>query len=266
MAFLQKQIARSFPMFKTRLSVKPSVTLITTVFLASAFVTPLPAATDAPPDQLVTRNFRLDPDALYALSHVARPADDRDAKILRDDSSPNLTGALHDMLAAAGVNMPNALTGLAGPNQKAMFVTSDGVVMIRATRAELVKIQSILATFNPPPPQVVIETKFVEVPYTTPLPPLLARSSNFTNIAILTEKQFRERLRRYEETAGVDVVTIPSIATISGRQARIQTESTRPVLYQTPPTLPKDTSPDADPTPHNKGRLPFPPTFRGRSA
>lgn len=257
MAFSQQQIAS--------LSL-----LVITVVLAGTFlglaVPPVHAQTDdGAPDQLITRNFHLNSDALrYSISRAAVP-NHQEPQVLREDLNSTMAADLRAIFAAAGVDLANALTGLPGRNQKSMFLTREGLLIVKATPGDLAKIETIVAGFNTPP-QVVIATKFIEVPYAVPPPPFVARPADVTNVTILTEKQFREIIQRYEATAGVDVITAPSITTISGRQARVQTEQTTPILYQTPPGLPKDSSPDADPTPHNKGRLPFPPTFRGRSA
>lgn len=77
----------------------------------------------------------------------------------------------------------------------------------------------------------------------------------------------------YDEKSGALVVraTIADIKKIEpalqpmlasqmmGREARLRLQQTSPRPFQTPPLLPQDTQPNADPTPLNKGRLPFPP-------
>jgi hypothetical protein len=52
-----------------------------------------------------------------------------------------------------------------------------------------------------------------------------------------------------------------TIRIVTAAEARRRIENAPTSSRQIPPRLPKDTRPDADPTPHNAGRLPFPPTF-----
>jgi hypothetical protein len=111
-----------------------------------------------------------------------------------------------------------------------------------------------------PPPQVIIEARLAEIEsdqLAAQFKALLVDGKT----RILTEAQSRAAIQRLQASQGVDLLTMPSIQTISGRQARMSIERVTPPMFQTPPRLPKDTRPDADPTPRNKERLPFPPTF-----
>jgi type II secretory pathway component GspD/PulD (secretin) len=146
-----------------------------------------------------------------------------------------------------------------------------GELIVRASREDMDEIEKIIKSMRKGPPIVQIESKFVEVAIKElPIPyritprwgPAMARiSAKNLDVSVLTEKQFREVLTAFENAAGADVLTGPAVVTISGRKARLSVEETRSVIYQQSPTLPKDTSPDADPTPRNQGRLPFPPGF-----
>lgn len=74
-------------------------------------------------------------------------------------------------------------------------------------------------------------------------------STNRIFKGILTEPQFRIALRSLETAQGVDILTGPPVTTLSGRRARLSVEESPPPAWQTPPPQPRDTAPDADPTP-----------------
>jgi hypothetical protein len=112
------------------------------------------------------------------------------------------------------------------------------------------------------PSLVQIDTRVVEFKEIDRPSPLRPNADIATHVQVLTEKQFQRSLSELEKSKEAEMITVPSVTTMSGRQARVAIEETRKSqMYQDPPALPRDTSPDADPTPRNTGRLPFPPTF-----
>jgi len=160
--------------------------------------------------------------------------------------------------AAAGIDFPESPFAATLPTDKAMYLNQrTGELIVRATREDLEQIEKMIAPIQKPPPLVEIEVRFVEVP--EPPIPFRPLPRGFTNTSVYTEKEFHEAIRRYENARGIDMVTGPKVMTISGRQARVGVEQAKPWIYQDPPKLPQDTSPDADPTPRNKRRLPYPP-------
>ena len=211
-------------------------------------------------NELITRTFKVDVEA-FTPKYKARATGPRE-----DGVSSAVTQVLRRQFAAAGIEFPEnpfAVTTL--PTEKSMFLNErTGELTVRASREELDRIDNMIALMQKAPPMVQIEARFVEgsaVELPSPLRPV---SKPLTNVSVLTEKQFRGVLTMYENSRGVDVVTTPRIVTISGRQARLGAEPSNPskrAIYQDPPKLPRNTSPDADPTPRNLGRLPFPPGF-----
>ena len=195
-------------------------------------------------------------------SHAQLAADQLVTRTFKVHSGPRvLTAAdLHERFANAGIVFPaDPLLLPDAPNGNAMFLNERvGVLMVRTTVAEMEKVEALVGRLAPPP-IVQLEMKFIETKSTSsaPLP------NGSTNLMIYTEQQSRAALQRLVESAGVNVITAPSVTTISGRQARLRAEAARTLQYDTPPRLPRDTRPDADPTPYNKERLPFPATFAG---
>jgi type II secretory pathway component GspD/PulD (secretin) len=165
------------------------------------------------------------------------------------------------ILERAGVTLTGETLSPATENRKAYFYNArTGSLMVRATAAEMAKIESTLRAVTSAPPQVSLEMQYVESSRSD-IDLNFGKKGTGLGTAILTERQFRVAMQTLKDAEGVDVVTAPAITTISGRQARLRAEQPAPPPYQTPPRLPKDTRPGADPTPRNSGRLPFPPTF-----
>jgi hypothetical protein len=172
---------------------------------------------------------------------------------------------LHERFANLGIMFPSDPEAAA--EGRAMFLNErTGALTVRTTIAEMDKVEALVTAFGTPatPPIVQLEAKFIELRSLSVLAPLRPQPPAFTSVTIYTEQQSRAALKTFDESAGVNVITAPSVTTISGRQARLRIEESRTLQYDTPPRYPRDTRPDADPTPYNKGRLPFPPTFARR--
>jgi hypothetical protein len=205
--------------------------------------------------ELVTRTFKLD-------SAMVRDYVSRRTLGPFEGSPPLAQQWLQMRFARVGIEFPESPFAATLPTEKAMFLNErTGELVVRASREDLEQIERMVAMMQKAPPMVEIEVRFLEAPVIEPAIPFRRLPRGFTNTSVYTEKEFREAIRKFERTRGVDIVTGPRVITISGRQARLVAEESRPILYQDPPRLPRDTSPDADPTPRNKRRMPFPPGF-----
>jgi hypothetical protein len=207
---------------------------------------------------LTTRKFKLDMGALPQSKRPFTPGP------LHESNADSLVQQfLQARLASAGILFAESpINTRTLPNEKVMFLNErTGELFVRATLADLQEIEKIVAQMQMPLPTVELEARFVEVAVAETPIPFRPMQRGFTNVLVFTEKEFRDAIRRYENSRGVDILTAPKVATMSGRQARLAVEESRPTLYQDPPRLPRDTSPDADPTPRNQRRLPFPPGF-----
>lgn len=211
------------------------------------------------PEELVTRTFKLDARTIgrkfpFSTSKEA-------PKVLAEGTAAAFTANLREVFAAVGVIIENdPFSPQARVNENAMFFNDrTGELLIRATAKNFERIEPILTSLTPRPPQVAIETKYAETPAPSPY---VARPSLSPTLSILTEKEFRDRIQLLEQQTGTTLVVPPQVITLSGRQARLRVEdSKQPVNFQTPPRLPFDTAPDADPTPRNRRALPVPPTI-----
>jgi general secretion pathway protein D len=125
--------------------------------------------------QLVTRTYRVDPNALIQNPRAVHG----DATNTPPGPSSAATAvpfakALRDYFAAAGVDFGDGPVGSAatnapvggfqGPGGKALFFKErTGMLLVRATLADLDLIDQAIQVLNDAPPQVVIEAKFVEI-------------------------------------------------------------------------------------------------------
>jgi beta-lactamase regulating signal transducer with metallopeptidase domain len=115
-----------------------------------------PADSSREPTQLFTRTFKVEPRTLAAgLEAIAGPG------------RTNLTSAeqLRWLFAAAGLEFARTNAAPAdGPPAKALFYNDrNGLLLVRATAAELQTVEQLLQVLNTAPPQVTIEAKFVEL-------------------------------------------------------------------------------------------------------
>jgi hypothetical protein len=213
-------------------------------------------------DELVTRAFKLDVTNL-GTSLVLLHDNSTKVSTIKIDAHTNFQTQVRQFLAAGGIEFPSdpLSPSIALTDRSMFFNERTGELIVRASRDEVQEIKSMIGALINVPPLVEIRARFVEFrPVDLPVP-LRSNIQNVTNISVLTEKQFRVALDELENSSHADILTAPFVTAISGRQVRVAVEEVRPWIYQDPPALPRDTSPDADPTPRNKGRMPFPPTF-----
>ena len=207
---------------------------------------------------LVTRSFYVN---LDIVREIQTTSGQRNLEITGvNPGTPEAFARLKSLFEPAGINIPNIdLSHDTSPNQKAMFFNDrTGQLMVRTTPEEIEKIKAVLDSVTLPP-EILIETVFVETAFEPPTipfrPTLLA-----TNQSVLTERQAEIALKIFEASTGADVLRPPQVRTVSGREVRVATEesTTREMFFQTPPQFPPDTSPAADPTPRNVQRIPIP--------
>jgi hypothetical protein len=101
------------------------------------------------------------------------------------------------------------------------------LLFFRATETDMEHIQKLLEELNYTPPQITLASRFIEMP--EPVYRNLWAKLSHTNgsaagawTAILTQPQVRELVKGLEAKDGVDLLTAPSVTTLSGRQAQIQ--------------------------------------------
>jgi hypothetical protein len=222
---------------------------------AQVFYRPAPPLDSQPPAPapapLLTRKFEID--AAKFKEHST------------NSDHPISARQLSAFLAKEGILFPSQFTDSDLPawaNLGKAFFYNDrlATLWVRASKDDLEKIDSALRPISIP--HVNLSVRFVE--YSDADSQMMGEESpifggprkitwpSFTNTTftiVLTEPQFRVAINAIENKEGVDLLTAPQVTTLSGRQARLSVENARNVSPQTPPPLPRDTSPDADPTP-----------------
>ena len=210
-----------------------------------------------PAEQLYTRQFKVDPNAVtealqkfqvtYTEPKPKTPALIGDFKegrynIVTKTNLLSANDALRSYFKVAGVELD--------PPKSVFFNDRTGMILVRATFAELETIRTAIQTLNSPTPQLTISVKFAEVDAATAkklglkwlVPTNVIQGSEIrkpadatvaidkmevpnavmTNVSgILTDNEYTQLLRQLEKQQGVDLLTSPKVTTLSGRQAQV---------------------------------------------
>lgn len=206
----------------------------------AAPVAPVPPAAPAPiapptaSVELHTRMFKIDPYTFAAglsetLGKKSSPTNAANARQVIEDT--------RTLLASAGVEWT--------PAKSIFYNDRQGTLMVRVALRELDLVEEVVQMLNATPAQVSIEVKFCEVSAearkalgfdwiaANPAGKGVSHPTNasdFTLTGILTDPQFRVIQRTLEQRTGVDVLTLPRLTTLSGRQAQIKAVEHRSIV------------------------------------
>jgi hypothetical protein len=153
----------------------------------------------------------------------------------RPDSPSDIQDAIRGRFLAGGVD-------LSAGGTKIFYNERTGILMVRASEDDLKLIEAALENLAKPPPLVRIEVKFAEC--SNDQEQELMQSLNWDRIAnggfvttprqvhvtILTELEAERFFKELKNKEGVDLLTMPSITTLSGRQARVALEDDEPIF------------------------------------
>lgn len=199
--------------------------------VSNAAHSPEKTGQDEPSKELFTRRFRLNPNHLMELLHREKIP-----------NSENLAQDVRTLFKNAGID-------LTSEEGSAMFYNDrTGILMLRAPVAGLDRVEAFLNTrLQQAPAQITLRALVAEFSPTL-LNPTLAESlrwlqdESLTNDtlarAVLTEAETKTLVRLLEQTEGVDLVSLQPTTTLSGRQARLAIEETRPIVTDPPFTAP----------------------------
>lgn len=178
---------------------------------------------------LFTRTFKVDPNSFVT-----------SLEIFSGSKQTNHQERIREFLTSIGANLQ--------PPKAVFFNDRQGGLFVRATLAELDIIEQAVQVLAAQAPQVHIRARFVEVPAGKDgvlLGSLGLASSNSISAAgpggqvsqasiglmgILTATQAGVIFRTLEQAEGVVVLAMPSVTTLSGRQAQIQLVDIRTVV------------------------------------
>jgi hypothetical protein len=222
-------------------------------------------ATDKPP--LHTRAFKLNPHTLMSLLQNSTPAqpvplddlelplallplinaDERRLWALRPIDVANSRkefDALRQFLLVHGVDL--------APPKSIFWKDRLAMLMVRATQADLDAIEQALHVINAPPLQVTIEVKIADMPEAAGKQlgldwlgktvastitrnqarnPFVDTNTAVANYAtVFTPPQYRVLIKALEEKAGVDLLGMPRVTTLSTRQAQIKVVDIKSVI------------------------------------
>lgn len=189
---------------------------------------------------------------------------------------------------------------VSGTGRAVVLNETNGVLFARVTMQELDIIENAMQLLNQVPPHVWFDVKIAELtehdyrnlgfdwflggtatnknitlrkppsgPPESPAPasinPVTEPGSNATNqpralTGVLTEPQLRVLLRTLEQRGGVDILSVPRVTTVSGRQAKIELVEKKTIV--TGLALPKDkTDSPSTQAPYATEEVPFGPSI-----
>ena len=174
--------------------------------------------------------------------------------------------SLDQIIIAARQFFTSAGVDFTSPGKQLFFNDRLGMLMVRATLEDLDVIEQAIQVIHTPPPQVVIEARFCEIPAeelsrlgfdwmlgntlaesrSTPATsngsndidfglPMPATNSPSAVKGILTARQAEVVLRALSQRSGVDILATPKVTTLSGRQAQIKVVDIRSVVTHLAP-------------------------------
>jgi type II secretory pathway component GspD/PulD (secretin) len=195
------------------------------------FALPLSVRADAPDPErrLYTKTFRVDPNPFTSLNFP-------------DLVAPTPTELVKAHLGKRGLSFPDE-----GDDRRLFYNDRSGLLLVRATLAELDKVENALKELNITAPQVQVEVRIAEynpadIPADLPehLQKMFGSVQDPQNMkaSVLTRDETKLLIRVLEQTP-VDLISAPTIVTISGRQARITVEPAPPVIIDPPFTAPE---------------------------
>jgi beta-lactamase regulating signal transducer with metallopeptidase domain len=196
-------------------------------------------------EPLLTRFFRVDPNTFQqGLQNVMGfdAKSGRAAPALKTYNGTNgIISTLHALFKSAGANLSN--------EGKATFFNDRlGVLMVRASAQDLDVVEKAVQMLNMSPPQLTIDVKAMEIDaeaanrtflqfgITNAHPASASSIHGASNLplptlsGILTEPQFRSVIRAMEKIGGTDLLSAPTVTTMSGRQAQIKVVDIRYVV------------------------------------
>jgi len=169
---------------------------------------------DSTSTNLFTRTFKVAPDVLHA-------------NLQRMGGNAKAEGAVSETVTALVQKFIVQLLGinLDSPAGKSFFYNDqNGVLLARATKTDLDVIEQAVSILNYEPPQINIRGRFAEVPEnffnSGTANPLPAGMTNGTGI--LTEVEARTLIQRLEAQPGADVLAMPNVTTLAGRQVQVR--------------------------------------------
>jgi hypothetical protein len=126
-----------------------------------------------------------------------------------------LDQVLRGYLASKGVNLED-------PGTSVFFNERQGLLLVRATAQDLEIVRHTVEVLDQIPPQVNIEARFFNLPQKDIAAlcfnwSLQSRSGTVTGV--MSDSQFRAAVNAIEHRTGVDVLSVPKVTTLSGRQA-----------------------------------------------
>lgn len=169
-----------------------------------------PTNAPANPHRLTVRTFKVNPDAI--LDTLRRAGTNVDGVKFYN---PSFTELCQGWFTAFGLNLKSP---------KSVFFNEErGLLVVRATPADLDVIEQLLPAGTSLPPQVHLKARFLELPADALAGVTLYQTNASGQImGFLTDTQTRALLKRWQKLPGAETLAEPEVVTTSGRQTRMK--------------------------------------------
>jgi type II secretory pathway component GspD/PulD (secretin) len=125
---------------------------------------------------------------------------------------------------------------LTDPGKSVFFNDRLGLLLVRGTAEDLKLIEQAIGVLNQMPPQVMISSEFVELSRqeckTLGFGQFLqAKETNLTSVMSLS--QYRVAIKAIRQNTHEDIISMPNVTTLSGRQAHIAAQDLQKIVIGT---------------------------------
>ncbi len=185
-------------------------------------------------EALVTRHYRVDPTNAVTAAR----------RLLDDDQTVEMSGSdaqslFRRLFRSAGVSVPVEFDEESEQLKPAVFFNDRrGSLLVHVPESEIDRLEHVIAVLNEVPPQVVVSVKLAEVPLDV-ASQLFDESKreagdslgSSASHVVLTESEALELTESFMGRGGVDVLSGPSITTLSGRSSKLSMTEERSVVF-----------------------------------
>ncbi len=174
--------------------------------------------------QFFTREFKVDTNTFEVWLRQG-------AKVSGSNSTSIFNGVGFKAFRNLGVNLESP------PGKSIYYKDRTGRLLVRATQQDLDVIEGLMHKLNvPPPPQIQIKARFIEVPKGYNLKSLAMRINAETRemVGIMNHSNFQANLNELKAKKGFEILAEPEVTTASGRPSRLMVGTQIPIIGSVP--------------------------------
>ena len=179
---------------------------------------------------LFTRTFKVDTNAFLAnLKRFAVAGAVTSPVVGGETNPPSYSGAaVRNFFSSLGVNFDSP------PGKAVFYKDRTGILLVKATTADLDTVDRAIQALNYTPPQIHIKARFVSLPkkQTFALESLMMSLNASTHelVGIMNHSNLQTALKTLASKNKVEILAEPEVTTLSGRQAQVRVTDTVSII------------------------------------